>query len=109
MTSPHKQNHSQPSAKSLKAGQAKPYKSPPRKLVSFFEKSRDQWKAKCLDAKARVKRHRNRLRFLATSKERWKHRVTVLTVELAQLKAQVRARDKEIADLKKNALRKHQE
>jgi len=108
MTSSHTQNHAQPSAKALKTGKAKLYKSPPRKLISFFEHSRDQWKAKCLDAKASVKRHRNRLRFFATSQERWKHRVTALKVELTQLKAQVRARDKEIADLKKNTLRKPQ-
>jgi len=34
---------------------AKTYKSPVRKLARFFEKSRDQWKAKCLEAKATAK------------------------------------------------------
>ena len=28
------------------AAKEKPYKSPARKLVRFFEKSRDQWKSK---------------------------------------------------------------
>jgi len=35
------------------------YKSPQRKLVRFFEKSRDQWKAKCQTAKFTVKRLQN--------------------------------------------------
>jgi hypothetical protein len=33
----------------------KTYKSPTRKLVRFFNKSRDQGKAKCLEAKAIAK------------------------------------------------------
>jgi hypothetical protein len=44
-----------------------PYKSPRHKLLRFFEKSRDQWKAKCLSAKATVKRLQNRVRFLLKS------------------------------------------
>ena len=31
------------------------YRSPQRKLVRFFERSRDQWKRKCMDAKQRCK------------------------------------------------------
>ena len=36
-------------------GEAKSYKSPQHKLVPFFAQSRDQWKAKCRDAKATLK------------------------------------------------------
>ena len=42
------------------------YKSPQRKLVKFFQRSRDQWKAKCRGAKAEVKTHGS-LKFGATS------------------------------------------
>jgi len=35
--------------------EAKTYKSPQYKLVPFFAQSRDQWKAKCRGAKARLK------------------------------------------------------
>ena len=58
-----------------------PYKSPRRKLLRFFEKSRDQWKDKCLEAKAAVKRLQNRVRFLEKSKDRLQHRVDVSTIK----------------------------
>ena len=67
---------------------AKQYKSPKRKLVQFFEKSRDQWKLKCSDAKAMVKRQKNRIRFLEASKEKWKTKAIELEKELARMKAQ---------------------
>ncbi len=67
---------------------AKQYKSPKRKLVQFFEKSRDQWKRKCSDAKAMVKRQNNRIRFLEASKEKWKTKAIELEKELARMKAQ---------------------
>ena len=105
MTSHHDRKHSQHSAKTLESGKAKSYKSPQRKLVRFFEKSRGQWKAKCREAKTSVKRLSNRMRFLEKSKDRLQDRVRGLEADIAQLKAQVRARDKEIEGLKKNALR----
>lgn len=67
---------------------AKEYKSPKRKLVKFFEKSRDQWKVKCTDAKAMVKNQRNRVRFLEASKEKWKSKAIELEKELARMKAE---------------------
>ena len=65
-----------------------PYSSPPRKLLRFFLKSRDQWKAKCQRAKATVKRLENRVRFLEQSKAEWKTRARALEKENAHLKAQ---------------------
>ncbi len=32
------------------------FRSPVRVLASFFQKSRDKWKQKCLDAKTELKR-----------------------------------------------------
>jgi len=66
------------------------YSSPPRKLIRFFEKSRDQWKTKCQRAKAMVKRLQNRVRFLEKSKAQWKSKAQALEKENAQLKAQAR-------------------
>jgi len=63
-----------------------PYSSPPRKLLRFFLKSRDQWKAKCQRSKARVKRLENRVRFLEKSKAEWKARAQTLEAEKAHLK-----------------------
>ena len=64
--------------------------------MGFVEKSRDQWKAQCLEAKTNVKYLRNRIRFFAKSTDRWKQRVRALEADLAKLEAQVRARDNEI-------------
>ena len=82
----------------------KSYKSPQRKLVKFFEKSRDQWKAKCHEAKIEVKRLKNRVRFLEKSKERWKSRVKELEAELARVKAKEREKE-ELEDFKKRPQR----
>jgi len=65
------------------------YKSPPRKLLRFFLKSRDQWKAKCQRAKGTVKRLENRVRFLEKSKAQWKGKAQALEVENAHLKVKV--------------------
>ena len=73
--------------------QGKEYKSPPRKLIKFFEKSRNQWKAKCLEAKKLIKQLKNRIHFLEKSKEEWKSRTKELEAELAQMKAKERKRE----------------
>ena len=65
----------------------KTYKSPRRKLVRFFEKSRDQWKAKCLEAKATAKGLKQRIRYLEKSKAEWKAKAKELEQELARMKA----------------------
>ena len=64
------------------------YKSPRTKLVRFFEKSRDQWKAKCLEAKATAKGLQHRIRYLQGSKMEWKTKAKELEQELARMKAQ---------------------
>jgi hypothetical protein len=67
--------------------ETKEYKSPRRKLVKFFKISRDQWKAKCSDAKVTVKKQKNRIRFLEASKDKWKSKAIELEKELARMKA----------------------
>ena len=64
-----------------------PYKSPLKKLVSFFSNSRDLWKAKCKQAKMALKLLKNRVRFLERSKAQLKIQVKELSDELARLKA----------------------
>jgi hypothetical protein len=81
------------------------YKSPQRKLVKFFEKSRNQWKDKCQEGKKTIKRLKNRNRFLEASKEHWKSRVKELEDELAQLKAREQAKEVELEALKKKLLK----
>lgn len=98
------QTHQQ-STTSTAANPVEVYKSPRHKLVRFFEKSRNQWKAKCLNAKATVKRLQNRIRFLEKSKDRLKHRVSELEAELNTLKRLLQAKDHELDQFKKKSLR----
>ena len=81
----------------------KAYKSPVRKLARFFEKSRDQWKAKHHQAKASVKRLKNRVRFLNQSKGHWKSRAQELEREVARLKAREQALEQAVEALKKKS------
>src|SRR5215471_6831153 len=91
-----KNHYATSTAEALAAGQDKHYKRPQRKLVLFF--------AKCREAKTAVKRLKNTVRFLESSKEHWKSRVKALERELAQLQARERDREGEIALLKKRLL-----
>lgn len=79
----------------------KPYKSPLRKLVRFFEQSRDGWKAKSHAAKVKVKRLQNRVRFLERSKADLKSQVKALEAEVARLKTRAQAFEQTIGDLQK--------
>jgi hypothetical protein len=53
----------------------------------FFEKSRNQWKTKCIEAKARVKKLNHRLRYLEASQNEWKSKAIELERELARIQA----------------------
>ena len=77
------------------------YKSLKHKLVRFFEKSRNQWKAKCLDAKTVIKRLQNRIRFLEKRKDQLKHRVSELETDLNTVNRLLQAKDHELEQLKK--------
>lgn len=50
----------------------KKYRSPRHKLLEFFERSRDGWKAKCLSAKRKAKALANNVAALRKSREQWK-------------------------------------
>jgi hypothetical protein len=56
----------------------KVYTSPMRKLVRFFEQSRDQWKKKCRAAKAEIKRLAQQVKRLKQSRANWKSRAKTL-------------------------------
>lgn len=60
------------------------YNSPLRKLVTFFEQSRDNWKAKYVEAKRNIKLLENQQRRLQKSRDKWK-------TQVAQLKSENRA------------------
>lgn len=66
-------------------------RSPRKKLLRFFLRSRNGWKAKCQTAKGRVKRLGNRVQKLTDSRDRWKERVQALRGELARAQAELEA------------------
>jgi uncharacterized protein YlxW (UPF0749 family) len=65
-------------------GNDKVYKSPMRKLVKFFENSRDNWKTKCQEAKYKIKLLQNKVRYLEKRKAELNKRVKELEKELQQ-------------------------
>ena len=77
----------------------KSYKSPIKKLAGFFEKSRDQWKAKYQDAKTKLKRLSNRVGYLEGSRARWKKRAKELEGELAEVRKERDALRKKVNQL----------
>jgi hypothetical protein len=48
------------------------YSSPTYKLLAFFEKSRDRWKAKALERKQRIRRLEKRIAELEASRRQWR-------------------------------------
>lgn len=71
-------------------------RSPRKKLLRFFARSRDGWKAKCLEAKVRCKRLGNQVRAVEKSRQQWR--------DLAeQRKQQIAELEEEVAELKRTA------
>jgi hypothetical protein len=54
------------------------YKSPVRKLVNFFEKSRDNWKEKYQHNKKENQKLKNKVFALKTSQQKWKSETLLL-------------------------------
>lgn len=74
------------------------YKSPERKLLPFFKKSRDKWKAKYLSLKADLKKGQNQVRAVEKSRAAWRskaesanQRIRDLEQELTKLKRSAEA------------------
>jgi uncharacterized protein YdaU (DUF1376 family) len=77
--------------------EARTYRSPMRKLVAFFERSRDGWKRKRQEAKVLNRRLSNRVRKLEASRARWKERSRQQQQELRRLRAELEAEKKAVA------------
>ena len=56
----------------MSLGETLPFRSPISKLLRFFHRSRDKWKAKCKEAKRENKSLKYRLAKLRESRDRWK-------------------------------------
>ncbi len=88
------------------ASQHKLYKSPQRKLVQFFEKSRNQWKTKYFETKSVMKRLQNRIRFLEKSREHWKKKAKEHERELIKMHAKQRKWEQQALIVKKRQSRR---
>lgn len=66
------------------------FKSPVRKLATFFKRSRDQWKLKVATAKKQLKRLENRVRFLEKSRDQWKEKARSLEAKSTLLEGELR-------------------
>lgn len=84
----------------------KEYTSPVRKLLAFFEKSRDGWKAKSAKFKYKAKKLQQRVTYLSARNEELKERVKDLEQELAALRTGEQERIEELEAVKKKHLPK---
>jgi lipopolysaccharide export system protein LptC len=62
------------------------FKSPVRKLVKFFRKSRDGWKAKCQEAKTLNKRLATQVRAVEKSRAAWRRKAELAERELRDMR-----------------------
>jgi hypothetical protein len=72
----------------MSIGESLPYRSPLSKLLRFFCRSRDQWKAKCKEAKRENKSLKYRLAKMTESRDRWKAEVRCLRKSMTEETAQ---------------------
>ena len=85
----------------MEATNGKTYSSPPRKLVKFFERSRNQWKAKAGAAKTVLKGLGTRMRRLQRSNEDSHHQLEVLQTQVAEWQVKHAQTVRELEELKK--------
>lgn len=79
----------------------KSYTSPQRKLVKFFERSRDRWKAKSRVAKTVLKRLGTRLRRVERSNADYQCQVAALQTQVAAWQTKHEETERELDALKK--------
>ena len=70
------------------------FKSPVRKLMVFFERSRNGWKEKCQAAKSQGKYWANQARAVMRSRDEWRVKAETAACELEQLRQELAALQK---------------
>lgn len=81
----------------MSIGESLPYRSPISKLLRFFCRSRDKWKAKCKAAKRENKSLKYRLAVMTESRDRWKAEVRDIRKNLQTETTPVEAKTKKHA------------
>jgi chromosome segregation ATPase len=79
----------------------KSYRSPERKLVKFFERSRDRWKAKSQVAKTGLKRLGTRLGRVEGRNAAYQDELVALQTQVAEWRAKHEEMRRELEGLKK--------
>ena len=74
---------------------AKTYKSPDYKLLPFFHRSRDGWKAKAQERNLHIKRLKNEVAAARGSRRKWKEKARAYESRIAEL-------EKELEEQKNN-------
>ena len=69
----------------------RPFKSPVRKLLSFFRRSRDRWKAKSLDLKQQLKKEQNQVRAVTKSRAAWRDKARAANRQVQELQLELAA------------------
>jgi hypothetical protein len=77
------------------------YKSPLKKLVVYFKKSRDNWKKKCLDSKYKLKITKHKAKRLEIDRNRYKNEVKQLKNKLYDISNRELILRNELDNLKK--------
>ncbi len=85
----------------MEAGNQKTYSSPQRKLVKFFEHSRDRWKAKSRAAKTVLKRLGTRLGRVERRNAAYQDQLAALHTQVAEWQTQHEETRRELEELKK--------
>ena len=66
-------------------------KSPVRKLIPFFQNSRDQWKARHHDVQTLLTKEQNQVWAVERSRKNWRQRAEAAEQEHARLAAEISA------------------
>jgi hypothetical protein len=73
------------------AASEKTFKSPDYKLLPFFHRSRDGWKAKARQRNLRIKRLTNEVAAVRESRRKWKEKAHAYESRLAELEKELEA------------------
>ena len=80
---------------SSSANATRKFRSPPHKLVGFFQGSRDKWKRKCREAKQRCKLLANQVRAVEKSREQWRAQAEAATRRVQEVEQLLAAQKRE--------------
>ena len=73
----------------MTAQKISPFTSPVGKLLRFFEKSRNRWKAKYRELKRTCKLLQNQTRAVEKSRQSWRERALAAEQRLAELQREI--------------------